>query len=99
MKIILLSDSHGYTENIFKLLEQALPAQYYLHAGDGNSDAQYLYTATSKPVYTVCGNCDPLDGYSPQERIIEIGSHKILLTHGHTFAIKNGYKYLFNYAE
>ena len=53
MDIVVVSDTHGYTGFIEKLVKKHPNAYMYLHAGDSCLREEELY-----PFETVKGNCD-----------------------------------------
>ena len=53
MKILLVSDSHGYNEALRKLVDMYPNMDLYLHAGDSEQDEFSI-----KPFISVRGNCD-----------------------------------------
>ncbi len=55
-----------------------------LHAGDFIKDAEKLEERLNIKVEAVVGNCD-YPRTSPEERIIEVDSCRIYMTHGHIF--------------
>jgi len=93
LRIGVLSDTHGFLHLIEKAVKAMEPVDLILHAGDISQDADYLKEAYGFKVFGVCGNCD-VDSEYPGERLIELGSNKILLTHGHAYRVKKGYKLL-----
>jgi hypothetical protein len=90
MQILVISDSHGETAQIKKLLEQyADTAQAVLHLGDRDSDLLQLAAQTNLSVYTVAGNCD--DGASsPRERSCEFNRRRVFMAHGNKLNINFG---------
>lgn len=79
MKILLASDSHGYTERLHEL--EKIPADLYLFAGDLTDQPTLI------PQWrAVAGNNDEYLGIKlPPMATVEAGSHRILLIHGHQF--------------
>ena len=60
MRIVVLSDSHGFTGRLSTVLtvaEQSGPIDAILHLGDGYYDLKDL-GVDLPPVYHVAGNCD-----------------------------------------
>ena len=53
MKILVVSDSHGNNAILQRLVKQYPNMDYYLHAGDSQSDLMSIY-----PFDSVLGNCD-----------------------------------------
>ena len=94
MEFLILSDSHGNAarmQTALKLQPTAPLGVFYL--GDGFRDTQYL-ELNGIPLYAVKGNCDLFYVGNaedcPEERIVQIGSHRALLTHGARYGVKSG---------
>lgn len=91
MRILVLSDSHGYRHTLDKVVSfchsgEALDA--IIHLGDYISDAQYLSERVNQRMIFVPGNCDWGDG--EKEEIVEcLGGVECLLCHGHTLRVKH----------
>lgn len=85
MKIYVLSDSHN-SFNFAPFLEKCQDADMVIHCGDGQRDVEDLKSVLSCPVYAVKGNCD-LSG--PRELLLDICGHKIFVTHGDSYGVKN----------
>ena len=78
VRIIAVSDNHGIQEPIDRIREAYLHrADYFFHLGDSELP-KYLLDGFA----CVRGNNDWY-GDLPNDRILEIGDHRILLTHGH----------------
>lgn len=90
MDIVVVSDTHGYTGFIEKLVKKHPNAYMYLHAGDSCLREEELY-----PFETVKGNCD----YYINNRIklVNIYGIKILMFHGNGFILD--LDMLVNYAK
>ncbi len=90
MNILIFSDTHGNTEDPIEIIRKEPEVNAIIHAGDCEQDAVIIQEAYPNiPVYSVPGNCDILSN-SPTDRIIELDSKKILITHGHTYRVKYG---------
>lgn len=83
-----MSDSHGDTQAIDKALQLAGKIDHWLHAGDCIPDAEYLQVAADVPVTMAAGNCDWPGGNAPGEVLLELGGHRIFLTHGHLYGVR-----------
>ena len=84
-KVLIVSDTHGYDDNFFKVLEiEGLQnLDLILHAGDVEGSAERLRHATSiVPIAIVKGNND-FGTELPKELELELGPHRIHLCHGH----------------
>lgn len=89
MKIIVFSDSHGDTENMYRAVARVCPDRI-IHLGDGWHDAGMLsIRCPSLPLDRVPGNCD-LGAGSPAERLLLAEGKRILICHGHTLHVKTG---------
>ncbi|MDD4236940.1 MAG: metallophosphoesterase [Desulfotomaculaceae bacterium] len=88
MRAIVFSDSHGHLDHAVRSLKEAGPVDLIIHAGDFYRDAAILAAETNLPVRAVMGNCDLYDE-GPQELVLELAGHRILLVHGNAFASKH----------
>ena len=93
MKILVVSDSHGRNDNLKKTIQKVSPIDMMLHLGDVEMEPEKLKEMAGCKVYCVSGNNDFLLDY-PKEEIIEIGKHKVFMTHGHRFRISYGLEML-----
>ena len=87
MKILVLSDSHGNTENMIQAVEQTSP-RMIIHLGDCWRDAERLHQHFPDiPLHQVPGNCDmrPLESL---EQLLFIEDKRVLICHGHTYHVK-----------
>lgn len=87
MKILLISDSHGHSDYINKLINSH-SYNYVFFAGDGIRDLSVnVYDPTF--VY-VKGNCDFYSYDDPITQTLFLDGVKILVTHGNDFYVKRG---------
>ena len=89
MKIAVFSDTHGSTARMLRAAEELRP-DALVHLGDYARDADCLAAAFPEiPLYRVRGNCDaaPL---SPEELVVAFGPLRVLLCHGHRYAVDWG---------
>ena len=92
MKILLFSDSHGYTHNMAKAIDKNSDIDLVIHLGDFIKDGIKLKdTYKSIPFELVPGNNDWTADY-PQEKILELEGKKIFITHGHHYNVKYNYR-------
>ena len=90
MNVLIVSDTHGYTERIEELVSRLLknPPDAVFFLGDGMRDTARL-EGLSRNFYSVPGNCDW--GFAePQEKLVLFGGKRILMLHGHTRGVKYG---------
>ncbi len=89
MHIGVISDTHGKIEEAKKVLIGIEDVDLWIHLGDYYRDANRLETMLQKKVIAIKGNCDAqVEG--EEEKIITLGSYKLLLVHGHQYGVKWG---------
>lgn len=93
MRILIVSDTHGWDQNLEKLLEQCGKIDLLIHAGDVQHSEDYIRALAGCPVYMVAGNNDYFSGL-PKELEFMLGSHKVFLTHGHHYYVHSGCEYV-----
>jgi putative phosphoesterase len=82
MKILIMSDSHGRTDNLDKVLNKVGNIELLIHLGDFESSADYIEAVSPCRLEMIAGNNDYFSDY-PNEKIIQINDYKVLLLHGH----------------
>lgn len=87
LRVIVFSDSHGHLANAVRSLQEAGHLDLIIHAGDFYRDALSLAFEANLPVKAVMGNCDHNEE-GPQELVLELAGHRILLVHGHAYTSK-----------
>ena len=86
MYIGVVSDSHGDIESLKAMLRypEAAQAEMWIPLPDLVGVAH----VDERRVERVLGNCDlPMDG-TYDETVVEVGGHRIFLTHGHLFNVR-----------
>ena len=100
MKILVLSDTHGYLSNARDVLNRI--GKYMnsvIHLGDHAYDAEDLQTEyPDLPFYIVRGNND-FGSKTPNKLMLTIHGKKLLLTHGHTHQVYWNYDTIYYWAE
>ena len=90
MKILVLSDSHGETEELENVIRSNSAAEIVIFCGDGNGDIEAMrYVFPEKMFISVRGNCDWCCNAPDKEEITLCGK-KIFVTHGHIYGVKQG---------
>ena len=92
MRIIVFSDTHGRTGNLFDVAEMHLKStDMFIHLGDGEPEADMLKSAYPEiDLRYVRGNCD-INSAAPMSLLIEADyGKKIYATHGHMASVKYG---------
>ena len=89
MKILVMSDSHGFKNNMLQAVELEAP-DYILHLGDSVRDCADITAMYPQiPLRNVKGNCDRgYQGIEMDEFVLE--DKRIFMTHGHLFGVKTG---------
>ena len=86
MKILVCSDSHGYSKNIIEAVKLESP-DMLIHLGDGEQDLTDVSSRFPElRIENVRGNCDAYSS-SPAKRITEADKTRIFSVHGHTYGV------------
>jgi putative phosphoesterase len=85
LKILVVSDTHGYNDNLEKVIKIEEPFDMMYHLGDFE-DAYGVEKLAKTGVVFVRGNNDYFGEYR-DTRIIELEGNRILLTHGHKYRV------------
>lgn len=96
-RILVLSDTHGAKAPLRSLVLREQPDKIF-HLGDNTGDALYLADLGLAPVEGVRGNCDYGSDFAGS-RLVRVGGHLIMLTHGHLFGVKTGLHRLYYSAQ
>lgn len=100
MKAVIFSDSHGKVENMIEAAAREKNYDMVMFAGDVHRDAEeFMLRYPRACVAEVIGNNDFFVRSVPDERIFTFGGKRILLTHGHKFAVKYSTAVLTAYAK
>ena len=86
LTLLIASDTHGRPDRLLEAYRRVDPAAT-VFLGDGLRDL--LALPQQSPIYAVRGNCDwSADADAPPSRVVEIGSYRLYLTHGHLHGVK-----------
>ena len=99
MTLLVLSDSHGRSDNVEKIISLAGKPEAILFLGDGLRDLSYL--STDIPIYKVRGNCDYFNAshiHATEERILHFGEYTVMMMHGHAHSVKDSPEHAMVYA-
>lgn len=89
MFILLFSDTHGNTFDLKKVISNYEKVDLVIHLGDCVKDVQKVRGEFTKiPFECVAGNNDWASS-EVDEKVIELGGKRILITHGHTYGVKS----------
>jgi putative phosphoesterase len=87
MFILIISDTHGSIRFLQKAMDKYhLKPDLCIHAGDILGQKQMVEKTVNCPLVVVRGNCD-IDPEIPVDKVVEAGSHKIYVCHGHQYGV------------
>ncbi len=98
MKVLIISDTHGRHTNLRKVLEREASVDLVIHLGDAEGCEDYIEEIAGCPLEIVSGNSD-FFSILPQEKELELGKYKILITHGHYYYVNAGFEDIQKEAE
>ena len=89
MKILVVSDTHGHTKNLERVLEKVGDIDLFIHCGDLEGGEDYIRALVDVPCYMVAGNND---WFSELQREMEISvdDYRIWITHGNNYGASMG---------
>ena len=88
MKILIVSDTHGYNANFEKVLKKVGEPDMLIHAGDVSGSEYYYENVISNATIMVMGNND-YGGLQPSVEF-ELKGHHFFVTHGHRYRVYYG---------
>jgi putative phosphoesterase len=100
LKIVVVSDTHGNTDLLGKVINDCSPFDIIVHCGDGVRDICTADIPEKSVVLKVLGNTDIYSGCDADDVLTEeISSRTVMVTHGHQYNVKSGFKQLVHEAE
>ncbi len=91
MRILVISDVHGDTANLNKVLLTQSKAEVVIFLGDGADEVENTKASFPEKMFImVRGNCD-WGSKLPIEEVCTIEGKKIKATHGHIYNVKEAY--------
>ncbi|MGP4062502.1 metallophosphoesterase [Halobacillus sp. H74] len=84
-KVLIISDSHGLTEEVVEIKQRHENVDAMIHCGD--SELPYN-SAELEGFYYAKGNCD-FEPEMENEQVVEVGDLTFLVAHGHLFQVKS----------
>ncbi len=91
-KLIIVSDSHGNTTALQRIIDREAPFDYLVHCGDGIADLAHVRVPAGTRVLGVAGNIDRarlIDREAREELLL--GNHRVLVTHGDAEQVHHDY--------
>lgn len=89
MKILIVSDTHGYHGMFDKALSTENPVDMLLHTGDVEGGDDYMAAMADCDVYMVRGNNDFFSDL-PAERELLLCGRRLFMCHGHNYGVSLG---------
>jgi len=100
LKIVVVSDTHGSTDLLDKVITECSPFDIIIHCGDGVKDICSADVPDKSIVLKVLGNTDIYSGCDADNILTEeISDRRVMVTHGHQFNVKGGFSELVRIAE
>ncbi len=97
MKLLILSDSHGYRKTLYNIIRDHPDADAIIFLGDGELDFKDAvigcHLIPDKMILQVRGNCDRTS-HEPETIIREFDGVRFLITHGHALNVKCGLQWI-----
>lgn len=97
MKLLVVSDNHGRSENIIRAINKVGQVDAFFHLGDLCMDQEQIEKYFTCPTFFVAGNND-WTSEMDNERIVRVINKKILMVHGHYQGVYFGLDKLATYA-
>ena len=99
MYILVISDSHGRTCEIERVIEKHPDIRHIFFLGDCIRDVEDItYIYSDRTFHIVEGNCDGYSKYKSEE-VLDLYGKRIFFTHGHVYGVKSGMERLRKAAE
>lgn len=89
MKILVVSDTHGHTKNLERVLEKVGDIDLFIHCGDLEGGEDYIHALVEVPCYMVAGNNDWFSDLQ-REMEISVDDYRIWITHGNNYGASMG---------
>lgn len=84
MKVLILSDTHGYNDVMWEVIKKESPVDMIIHCGDLETPYEYVRSRINATFHAVAGNND-YDSHLETMSTFNIGKYKAVLTHGHRY--------------
>ena len=98
-RLIVISDSHGRTATFERICLLHPEAERILFLGDGAGDFEYIKSRHPEwAMMGVSGNCD-YSGSLPEINVCVVDEWRLLMIHGHDFAVKGTDSYMLEEAR
>lgn len=89
MRVLIVSDTHRRNESFMEVITRESPVDLVIHCGDVEGSEYLIEQCSECECIIVMGNNDFFADL-PKEVETEIGSFKVMITHGHTYRVNAG---------
>ena len=89
MRVLIVSDTHRYNDNYFKVIEKIKDIDLVIHCGDVEGSEYAISESVPCETLMVMGNNDFFSDL-PREIDTWIGDYHVWITHGHTYCVSMG---------
>ena len=90
MKVLILGDTHAQDDIFLRILAAEKDIDAILHTGDFEGSEIVYRELSDAPFYYIAGNNDFFTD-APYERVVELESCRVFMTHGHRYHLEKGY--------
>jgi len=94
MKILVVSDTHGYNDKMYEVIKKESPFDILIHCGDIEGEYDRLRAKVDCRLFVVAGNND-YDPDMDRVKVVEFGGYRAVITHGHRYHLYSGLDPLF----
>ena len=94
MKILVVSDTHGYNDIMYDVIAKEAPFDVLIHCGDIHGEYERLRAKVNCRLFAVAGNND-YDADLERTMLIELGRYRAIITHGHRYRLYSDFSSLF----
>ncbi|MDD7740314.1 MAG: metallophosphoesterase [Fusicatenibacter sp.] len=98
MRILVVSDTHGHTTNLEKVIHKVGEIDALVHCGDIEGSEDYIESLVDCPCYMVAGNNDWFSELR-REMEVDFDDYRVWITHGHNYGASMGTEHLREEAE
>ncbi|HOD14123.1 MAG TPA: YfcE family phosphodiesterase [Spirochaetota bacterium] len=93
LKILVVSDTHGNTVRLGRIVRRESPFDYLFHCGDGAGDLAHVEVPAGAAVVRVCGNVDMARNLDAERLVVmQVGTVTVMAAHGDQFHVNYGYQ-------
>jgi uncharacterized protein len=92
LKVLVVSDTHGNTVKLARIIRREAPFDVLVHCGDGAGDLVNVDIPPGTAVVRVSGNIDLARNIDAERLVVqEIGPVTVMVAHGDEFRVNAGY--------